>query len=74
MQGTVNVKHYKGAMLLRVLPEHSCCAFHYPSVGLRGDDLAALIRLLREAKRVWLHAYRKAARENAKRKHGIRKS
>lgn len=71
MQGTVNVSHYKGGMLLRVLPEcpktgekHHCACplIQYPSAWLRGDDLDALIKILREAKRVWLRAYRKAAR------------
>jgi hypothetical protein len=76
LQATVNISHYKGAMLLRVLPEppkkgakHSCTcpSIQYPSAWLRGDDLDALIGVLREAKRIWLCAYRKAAREIVKR-------
>ena len=77
LQATVEVSHYKGAMLLRVLPappkrgeEHrcSCPSIQYPAAWLHGDELDALIKILREAKRVWLRAYRKAAREVAKRK------
>lgn len=76
LQGTVEIRHYKGAMLLQVLPERlrsgkhrcSCPSIQYPSAWLRGDDLDALIGILREAKKVWLRAYRKADRELARRR------
>jgi len=73
---TVEIRAYKGAMLLRVTPEapkkgekHRCAcpSIKYPSAWLRGDDLDAMIEVLREAKRVWLCAYRRAAGVVAKR-------
>jgi hypothetical protein len=63
LQATVEVSHYKGARLLRVLPappkrgeKHrcSCPLIQYPTAWLHGDELDALIKILREAKRVWL--------------------
>lgn len=70
LQATINLRHYKGAMLLSVTPETSkrhkgecaCPFIQYPAAWLRGDDLDALIAGLREAKRVWLKAYRKTER------------
>lgn len=62
LQAEVNLYHHKGAMLLRVTEEEKLCGCA-PRLGvawLRGDDLDAMIAMLREAKRVWLRAYRKA--------------
>lgn len=76
LQATVEISHYKGAMLLRVLPERpkkgekhhcSCPSIQYPAAWLKGDDLDTMIKMLREAKSVWLKAYRKAEREHTKR-------
>ncbi len=73
----VEITHYKGAMMLSVLPPRpkkgephtcSCPSIQYPSAWLRGDDLDALIAVLRESKRVWLKAYKKAEREVKKQK------
>jgi hypothetical protein len=72
LDARIVVTHYKGAMLLSVLPERpkkgerhicACPSIQYPSAWLKGDDLDALIAMLRECKSVWLKAYRKAARE-----------
>lgn len=63
IQGFVRVSHYKGAMMLMVKGEP------HGDVWLRGEDLDAVIELLREAKKVWLRAYRKAERELIKRGH-----
>jgi hypothetical protein len=65
LQAVVHLQHYKGAMLLRVVTTDGQ-PMPAASAWLRGDDLDAMIALLREAKRVWLRAYRKAAREVAK--------
>lgn len=76
LQALVNVHHYKGHMLLRVLPappkkgekhQCNCPSIQYPFAWLDGDDLDAVIKLLRDAKKVWLKAYNKAKREVFKR-------
>lgn len=74
LQGIVNVHHYKGHMLLSVGPEKckagdecNCYQAPLPYAWLDGDDLDAVIALLRDAKKVWLKAYNKAKRELAKR-------
>lgn len=97
LDARVVIRHYKGAMLLSVLParpkkgeRHTCTcpSIQFPAAWLRGDDLDAprrafgstwarahgcgvaatgLIAMLRESKRVWLKAYKKAAREVARR-------
>lgn len=57
--GRVKLRHYKGAMLLGVARENDAMFSAIPAAWLRGDDLDALIKMLREAKRVWLRAHRK---------------
>lgn len=55
IQGKVVVVHYKGRMLLSAEggPHEN------RAVWLDGEDIDELIKILREAKREWLKAYRK---------------
>lgn len=67
----ITVRHYKGAMLLSVTPPRKNCGCPpvvYSAAWMRGDTLEELIATLREARRVWLVAYRRAARELEKRR------
>lgn len=58
MQGKVRVVHYKGHMMLSAEGgPHANRA-----VWLFGDDIDDLIKILREAKRVWLKSYRRVER------------
>ena len=75
LQGVIELQAYKGAILLTVLDDDEKrrearqllgVAHQIPSAWLMGDDLDALIAMLRDAKRTWLTAYRKAERKLAK--------
>lgn len=79
LDANITLDHYKGAMLLRVLStdtERQAAAKTLelgPLAGtawMRGDDLDALIAMLREAKQVWLRAYRQAKRARPPAKKG----
>lgn len=77
IQATIDLSHYKGHIMLRVLPEkpkkgekHSCkCpSIVYPAAWLDGNDLDALMEILKDAKKQWLMAYRVAQYEENKQK------
>jgi Zn-finger nucleic acid-binding protein len=77
IQATIDFSHYKGHIMLRVLPEKpkkgakhtcSCPSIQYPAAWLDGNDLDALMEILKEAKKQWLMAYRVAQYEEAKQK------
>lgn len=59
--GIVVVDYWKGHMLLSVRPEHESHE-DFAQAWLHGDDLDKVIKLLQEAKRVWLKGYKKTAR------------
>lgn len=62
MAGEVRVHHRKGHIHLLAAGEP------HGDVWLRGDDIDAVIGMLRQAKKTWLAAYRKTERVLAKRK------
>ena len=67
--GHVQVHYYKGAMLLSVGDDTTCTCHPYArpvAAWLRGDDLDRVIKILQEAKRVWLKSYKRAERILAK--------
>lgn len=77
VQATIDFSHYKGHIMLRVLPEKpkkgqkhtcSCPSIQYPAAWLDGDDLDALMEILKDAKKQWLMAYRTAQYEETKQK------
>lgn len=77
IQATIDFSHYKGHIMLRVLPqkpkkgEHhhcTCPSIQYPSAWLDGNDLDAVMEILKEAKKQWLMAYRVAQYEETKQK------
>jgi hypothetical protein len=70
LQARVQINHYKGHMLLSVPDPNATNGSGVALSGdawLDGDDLDAVIAMLRDAKRVWLKAYRRAVREVARR-------
>ena len=68
LQATIELSTYKGTVQLRVLRDDegkACSGIALAgSAWLRGDDLDALIEILRDYKREWLKAYRGALRED----------
>jgi hypothetical protein len=75
LQATIDLSHYKGHIMLRVLPEkpkkgekHVCKCPHivYPAAWMDGNDLDALIEIFKDAKKQWLMAYRVAQYEEQK--------
>lgn len=77
LQATIDFSHYKGHIMLRVLPEKpkkgtkhtcSCPSIQYPVAWMDGDDMDALMEILKDAKKQWLMAYRTAQYEENKQK------
>lgn len=77
LQATIDLSHYKGHIMLRVLPEKpkkgekhtcSCPSIQYPVAWMDGNDLDALMDILKDAKKQWLMAYRVAQHEENKQK------
>lgn len=71
LQAIVKFSTYKGAVILSVLFDDQCWKCQGPPIAgnawLRGDDLDAMISILRDYKRVWLKEYRKAERADRRR-------
>lgn len=77
LQARIDFSHYKGHIMLRVLPEGpkkgekhicKCPSIQYPAAWLDGNDIDALMEILKDAKKQWLMAYSVARYEEAKRK------
>lgn len=78
LQAIVLFSTYKGTVQLEVLRDDQCKACsgaHLAgSAWLRGDDLDALIAILRDYKRLWLREYRKAERTDRKWDYGRKRN